>query len=380
MSRVPLPDMPSRVPDAESERRLAEIRREAAEEGVVPSFTTRPGAASATHVQRLPHHFVPAGAPFPRATAETGYYGIPLLKPPQWKPEVPLYFFIGGAAGASAVIACAANLMSRNNNDGLVTHARWIAAGGGVLSGALLTKDLGMPSRFINMLRVFKPQSPMSLGAWTLTAFSTFSAAAAFANRMRQELDSTSIHVVENISGVMAAATGLIMASYTGVLIGGTTVPVWNCNIGTLPAHFAASGLNSAVSILELMGNDDSRALNILGIAASVYESLEGAKLEAERTRVNEPLRKGFSGLMVRLGGVLSGPVPLCLRIASAIAGNKEFRHAAAYSSIAGSLLTRFGWVQAGKASARDHRLPLELSGEESKFEKSAVSNQDLVA
>ena len=364
MSRVPLPDLPSRVPDTESERRLAEIRREAAEKGVVPSLAMRPGPRPATIEKATPQDFVPAGAPFPRATAETGYYGIPLLKEPQWKPEVPIYFFVGGAAGASAVIACAANLTSLNNNDGLVTHARWIAAGGGALSGALLTKDLGVPSRFINMLRVFKPQSPMSLGAWTLTAFSTFSAAAAFANWMRQELDTAAIQVVENISEVMAAATGLMMASYTGVLIGGTAVPVWNCNIGTLPAHFAASGLNSAVSILELMGNDDSRALNILGIAASAYESLEGVKLESERIRENEPLRKGFSGLMVRLGGVLSGPVPLFLRIASAIAGKKEFRRAAAYSSIAGSLLTRFGWVHAGKASARDHRLPLELNGE----------------
>ena len=360
MSRVPLPDLPSRVPDTESERRLAEIRREAAEKGAVTTLTT-PGPRPATIQKAGPQDFVPAGAPFPRATADTGYYGIPLLKEPQWKPEVPIYFFVGGAAGASAVIGCAANLMSRNN-DGLVTHARWIAAGGGALSGALLIKDLGVPSRFINMLRVFKPRSPMNLGAWTLTAFSTFSAAAAFANWMRQELDTTTIYVIENISELMAAATGLMMASYTGVLIGGTVVPVWNCNIGTLPAHFAASGLNSAVSILELLGNDDSRGLNILGIAASAYESLEGVKLEAERTRENEPLREGLSGFIVRLGGVLSGPVPLILRIASAIAGNKEFRRAAAYASIAGSLLTRFGWVQAGRASARNHRLPLELN------------------
>ena len=274
--------------------------------------------------------------------------------------EVPIYFFVGEAAGASADIACAANLMSRNQ-DGPGTHARWIAAGGGALSGALLTKDLGMPSRFTNILRVVKPQSPMNLRAWTLIAFSTFSAAAAFANWMRQELDTTAIYMIENISELMAAATGLMMASYPGVLIGGRAVPVWNCNIDSLPAHFAASGLNSAVSILELMGNDDSRALNILGIAASAYESLEGVKLETGPTRENEPLRNGLSGWIVRLGGVLSGPVPLVLRVASAIAGKKDFRRAAACSSIVGSLLTRFGWVQAGRASARDHRLPLEL-------------------
>jgi formate-dependent nitrite reductase membrane component NrfD len=342
MSRVPLPQVPSRVPDAQSERRLAEIRRHAAETGYVAEAGV-----------------LPAGAPFPRATAETGYYGLPLLKQPQWKPEVPLYFFVGGAAGAAALIASAANLLSRNDDD-LVTHARWIAAGGGALSSVLLTADLGRPSRFINMLRVFKLQSPMSVGAWTLTAFSTFSAAAVFANNMRRKFRFWPISVVEGLSGILASATGLVMTTYTGVLIGGTAIPVWNQNIDTLPAHFAASGMNSAVSILELLGSEN-RALNWLGLAASAYESFEGVALEAERARVNDPLRKGLSGLIVRAGGLLSGPAPLLLRLVYTATGQKSFRRAAAYLSLLGSLLTRFGWVHAGRASARDYTLPLEL-------------------
>jgi len=44
----------------------------------------------------------PRGAPFPVASSETGYYGIPLLKQPSWTWEIPLYFFVGGAAGAAA--------------------------------------------------------------------------------------------------------------------------------------------------------------------------------------------------------------------------------------------------------------------------------------
>ncbi|PYP91347.1 MAG: polysulfide reductase [Candidatus Angelobacter sp. Gp1-AA117] len=342
MSRVPLPEVPNRLPDVESERRLNEIRRTAAQSGMV----TAKGVT-------------PVGAPFPQASPETGYYGVPLLKEPQWTKEVPLYFFVGGAAGAAAVIASAAHLFTQD--DDLVHSARWVAAAGGILSPALLTLDLGRPSRFLNMLRVFKLQSPMSVGAWTLTAFSSFSAAAAFANAIRQKLDSTPVYVLENIAGALATATGLVMASYTGVLIGATTIPVWNNNIETLPPHFAASGMNSAVSILELLGHENSRSLNLLGMAAAGYESLEGLMLETKRTRINEPLRKGKSGWIVRLGGVLSGPLPLALRIAYAITGNKKLRRAASWSSIAGSLLTRFGWVQAGHASAKDHRIPLEL-------------------
>jgi hypothetical protein len=343
MSRVPLPELPGRVPDSQSERRLTALRREAAQSGVVSGKGV-----------------LPQGAPFPQASPTTGYYGVPLLKEPQWHPEVPLYFFVGGAAGASAVIADMASWLGDDRE--LVRSARWIAAGGGALSSALLIKDLGVPSRFLNMLRVFKPLSPMSMGAWTLSAFSSVSAAAAFGNLMQEKLGtSIAIKIVENAAGLLATATGLVMASYTGVLIGATVIPVWNENVGTLPQHFAASGLNSAVSILELLGHDDSRALNLLGISASCYEVAEGALLENKRHRVNEPLRKGWSGAIVRAGGVLSGPVPLALRLAYAVSGNKKLRRAAAWSSVAGSLLTRFGWVHAGRASARDHRIPLEL-------------------
>src|SRR5581483_2525019 len=100
------------------------------------------------------HHSIrPQGAPFPKASPETGYYGIPLLKPPQWKPEVPLYFFVGGAAGAAAVIDAIGHYTGADAK--LVRDARWIAAAGAVISPALLIADLGRPERFLAMMRVF---------------------------------------------------------------------------------------------------------------------------------------------------------------------------------------------------------------------------------
>lgn len=340
-------DMAHRAPDAESEQRLAEIRREAADGKL----------QNAQGIQ-------PVGSPLPQLLSDTqslvekGYYQIPLLKEPQWTKEVPLYFFAGGAAGAAAMIAAVAKHFSGAQE--LARSARWVAAAGAVVSPALLTSDLGMPSRFLNMLRVFKLQSPMSVGAWTLTVFSSAAAAAAFAGLMREKVSGRwPVAVIENASEMLAAATGLVMSSYTGVLIGATVIPVWNENIGTLPLHFTASGMNSAVSILELMGHDDSRALNMLGMAASTYETIEGAIIETKQNRTHRPLKQGKSGWIVRLGGVLSGPLPLLLRLGYTVTGNKKMRRAAAACSIAGSLLTRFGWIEAGKASARDHVLPL---------------------
>jgi formate-dependent nitrite reductase membrane component NrfD len=353
MSRVPLPEIPNRVPDAASERRLQDIRDEALSRGIV----------SGTGI-------APISALFPRASAETGYYGVPLLKEPQWTPEVPIYFFVGGAAGAAAVIASTANWLTRDQQ--LVRSARWVAAAGGVISPALLISDLGVPSRFFAMLRVFKTQSTMNMGAWTLAAFSSFAGAAAFANLARERVgDVLPVRIVENMSGLLAAGMGTVLSTYTGVLIGATAIPVWNDHIFSLPHHFAASGVNSAVSILELMGHDN-RALNLLGMAASAFEVYEGVEVEVRRDRVNQPLHKGLSGAIIRTGGIMSGPVPLALRVASLVTGNKKLRRAACWSSLIGSMLTRFGWVQAGHASARDHRIPLCLGEDVPEVRKSS--------
>ena len=104
--------------DLERERRLTEIRRQAE-----------------AHDQTGARGIRPQGAPFPMASPETGYYGIPLLKPPQWTHSIPLYLFVGGAAGASAVVSAMAHYVGARPK--LVSDARWIAAAGGSARPAL---------------------------------------------------------------------------------------------------------------------------------------------------------------------------------------------------------------------------------------------------
>ena len=145
------------------------------------------------------------------------YYGVPLLKPPVWTWEIPTYFFVGGAGGAAAVLASIAQLTGADED--LVRDARWIAAGGAGLSAPLLIADLGRPERFLNMLRIFKLQSPMSVGAWTVAAFGAASTAAAFADFIRRRTN-LPVRLLGDAAGVVSAATGLVMATYTGVLIG----------------------------------------------------------------------------------------------------------------------------------------------------------------
>jgi formate-dependent nitrite reductase membrane component NrfD len=172
------------------------------------------------------------------------------------------------------------------------------------------------------------------------------------------------LKIVESASGLFAALFGLAMATYTGVLIGATAVPVWNTNVESLPIHFALSGLAAGVSAIQLMGHEDNQSLNYLGIAAAVGETIEGIKLETANKPANESLKKGLSGVITRLGGLLSGPLPVALRVAAAFAGEQRSRklvRTAAAAGLAGSFFTRLGWIRAGHASARDHRLPLKL-------------------
>ena len=274
----------------------------------------------------------------------SSYYDLPLYKPPVWTWEIPTYFFVGGAAGAAAALGAAAQLAGAHED--LVRDARWIAAAGSALSAPLLIADLGRPERFLNMLRVFKLQSPMSVGAWTVAAFGTASSASAFADVVRRRTD-LPVRVLGDASAIVAAATGLVMATYTGVLIGATAIPVWKKHVRLLPVHFGASAFGSAVSLLELCGHTDP-ALNGLGLGAAIFETLANYALEGGKDRVDAPLRTTFT----RVGGALSGPIPLALRLLGA-------RQGAAVSTLLGSLITRFAWVEAGKASAKDVKVAL---------------------
>jgi formate-dependent nitrite reductase membrane component NrfD len=275
------------------------------------------------------------------------YYGVPLLKPPVWTWEVPAYFFVGGAAGAAAVIAAAARLSGGRDN--LVRDARWIAAVGGAIAPPLLIADLGRPERFLNMLRVFKRRSAMSVGAWTLVAFSNAAAASAGADLLERATNGrVSVRVIGNAAEAVAATTGLVLSTYTGVLIGATAIPAWSANVKVLPIHFGASGVGASVSILELLGHRD-RALNVLGAGAAAVEALIGAGLELRESEALVPLKDDWSGAVTRMGGVLSGPLPLALRV---LAGRSpSARKAAAISTIMGSLMTRVGWLAAGRSS-----------------------------
>ncbi|MFN2383740.1 MAG: NrfD/PsrC family molybdoenzyme membrane anchor subunit [Gemmatimonadota bacterium] len=311
-----------------AEARLDALREEASRTGRV----TAPGARV-------------AGGPIP----EIGYYGRPIVKPAVWTWEIPLYFFVGGMAGMSAVVAAAARLAESDLD--LVRAALWLGVAGAVASPVLLILDLGRPTRFLHMLRVFKWRSPMSMGAWILLAFgaAVTAAAALFEGTCRSAPGTAAYGAGLLLSGALwaAAVSGALLATYTGVLIGATATPAWHTHHRSLPLHFGVAGLGSAAAALILLHGPE-RSLVALGVAAAAIETLFGAWIELSRNgAADRALRHGWSGWTLRIAGLLAGPVALALWFAAP-------PWCGAIAFLAGALVSRYGWIAAGRASGRD--------------------------
>ena len=209
------------------ENKLLELRDEAELKGRVGGVGVRP-----------------AGSPFPIASPDNGYYQQPLLKEPQWTQLIPFYFFVGGAAGSLGVIGSLADVIGCEKK--LAEQARWLALGGSVLSGALLVTDLGRPGRFLNMLRVFKPQSTMSMGSWILSGFSVFASASSAADALEHFWGTNLlVHLLRGMGRLGSVVFGMPFHNYTGVLLATTAMPVWNARASSLAGHFGMSGLQS---------------------------------------------------------------------------------------------------------------------------------------
>ena len=291
----------------------------------------------------------PVSSPFPKPASAKSYHGNPVLKPPTWTWQVPLYFFVGGVAGISAVITLAAHLFG---NAGLLRAGLWIGFFGALISAPLLIADLGRPARFLNMLRVFKLRSAMSVGAWTLSVFSSVVGLSVVCHELiLAGYGNDFLLVLEWVAEISGALSGLILASYTSVLLGVTAIPVWSENRRLVPVVFLAGGLGSAAAVLELLGFLVP-VTQFIGIVAGTVETVVAILIELRGRYVDRPLREGAVGWLTRAGAALAGPASLLLRIFSG--HSSVARYVAAVCFVIGALISRYAWIGAGRVSSRD--------------------------
>ncbi len=334
--------------DNSFEQRLDQLREEARQKGYVtaPGVKAVGGPIPAQAQGQKPGH---AEAPTPSRSSGPGYFGLPIIKPPVWEWMIAVYFFIGGLAGMSALIAAAALIKGQFD---LARMAMWPAGIGAILSPILLTADLGRPLRFLNMLRVFKYQSPMSVGSWIVSGFGACAVPGlGFSEWHWHNLAAgqpvAAVQILAYIFIAGSALAGIFLATYTGALIAVTAVPAWNLHRVALPFHFGMAGLGSAGALLEVIGFRRP-GLNAIGFFAASAQVLVFGWLELRKHgAADRALHEGVSGWTVRVGEVLEGPLALVLRAAGLL-------FPAAISFLLGALISRFGWLRAGRASACD--------------------------
>ncbi|MGH7716708.1 MAG: NrfD/PsrC family molybdoenzyme membrane anchor subunit [Vulcanimicrobiaceae bacterium] len=277
------------------------------------------------------------------------YYGRPIVKPHQWSPEIPVYFWIGGTSGAAAAAGIIARM--RRQHD-LARFYKRVALAGAMISPVLLTSDLGVRHRFYNMFRVFKPTSPMSVGSWLLTAFSGTVATSTMAELLNWNVTAIGTEAI-------AAILGPALTTYTAVLISNTATPIWHEARRELPFVFAASGVAGAGAVAVLFGPEGEagsarRAMVWGGIALDL--TMRSMRAGLGKT-ISEPYRIGNAGTLQTVStllGVCGAGIGILGR------KNRAMSCVAASLTIAAGIFERFAILEAGKQSATDPKYVVE--------------------
>ena len=260
------------------------------------------------------------------------YYDLPAIKAAPWRWYIPAYFYVGGVSGAAATLAAVVR------DERFARRLHWIANVGHAASAVLLVADLGRPARFYKMLRGLRPRSPMNVGTWILTAAGASSGLALVTN--------------SRAAAIGGATTGALLSTYTGVLIGNTSVPIWKATRRELPLWFAAASAAGLASLLESFGREH-RAYSIAAKAADVI----GARVverAATAAGVGAPLRASSQWRGAKWLGLAS--------LAATVLGRPRI---AGLLGTASAVMARFAIIDAGKASAADPRATFEPQREQ---------------
>jgi hypothetical protein len=274
------------------------------------------------------------------------YYGRPVIKEPVWQPEIPAYMFFGGLAGASSVLHAGARLAG---NDKLARTSLLVGAAGDLISPALLISDLGRPERFLNMFRVFKVTSPMSVGSWVLLVSGGASSTAAALELLGR------LPRLKAAAEAVSALAGPPLATYTAALVSNTAIPVWHEGRHELPWLFAASSSASAGAAAAIFTEAEyagpARRFALVGALGEI------GLMEAMKRRT------GFVGEVYDQGtaGKLARASRLCTAAGSALLATRAKRSRVAAIAggalmLAGGVALRSSVYRAGFQSARDPR------------------------
>ena len=283
----------------------------------------------------------------------------PMIHAPVWTWEIPVYFWLGGMAAGSSFVALACDLVGDHRSARIARRVSLVTV---MPSPVLLILDLGRPARFLNMLRIFKPRSPMSMGAWCLVAFSGTQTAAVGLDLLGRRREARA-------AGAASAVLGGYLGSYTGVLLAATAVPLWARSRLLLGPIFVATATatGAAATRLTLVASGlpagpTRDALGKVESAAMAAELVMSTVNEKRLGDLASGLEDGAPGKMFRAAKwlVRGG---LALRFARR-RGGRATHDVASVMYLAAGLLFRFAWVNAGRLNARDDEVVAKMARE----------------
>jgi hypothetical protein len=301
-----------------------------------------------------------------RATGETpplDAIGHGMMKPPVWTWEIPLYFWTGGIASGAAFVAFACDMAGDERAAAL---SRKVSLAALAPSPVLLVLDLGRPERFLNMLRIVKTRSPMSMGAWALTVFGNIAAAAVGADLLGRR----------RAARALGAANALVagyLGSYTGVLLAATAVPVWARSRLFLGPIFVSTATATGAAACRLAITAAGESEESTRIALNRVQAGAMAA-ELALSIVNE--RRLPPGIGAPLESKLMKAAKWTVRggLALQLTRGPKLAHAASALHLAAGLMFRYAWVRAGVVSARDDRAVAEMARPLAESSSSTVS------
>jgi len=342
--------------------------------------TSRGGASPRPYIEQLATlatGYTPAAA----EEQEVTYYEYPTLKQPTWRWEIIWYFFFGGLAAGCYVIASIASLFGSPEDRRVARTGYYLSLLALLPCPPLLIKDLGRPERFLNMLRIFKVKSPMSMGTWGLVSFSFFSGITALIQAARDGIlgdwwGARALSALpQKLIALPGTLLGVFLGGYTGVLLASTSVPLWSRS-KLLGAVFVTSAMSTSAALITLVLRVTRAPARVLyklerlEWAAMLIEMAELFTFLRQSGRAARPLvgngpgEHGMTFWRFVFGGGIA--LPWLLQTIGLLGPHREKRRGVAVGGLLISALVLVGgyflrrtMIEAGHSSSRDARTTL---------------------
>jgi formate-dependent nitrite reductase membrane component NrfD len=239
-----------------------------------------------------------------------------MLKTPGWEMQIVWYFFLGGIAGGAYFSAAIADYFGSERDSSVARVGYLISLPLVAVCGVLLIADLGVPMRFMNMMREFKFWDPMSIGAWAVGIFGAFT----FVSSVLSFSASPGVVALRRRLGLVGMLFGFFLASYTGVLLSNSAMPFWS-ESRLMGALFLASGASTGMAavalIMFLTGGSKGESWHKIEVAdrfSMIVELVVLAIFLAVLGSAARPITTGHFGPLFWGGLVVAGiVVPLFL-------------------------------------------------------------------